>query len=442
MIPDLRQQFFLLLGLAVTSIGSAWAATYYVAPPPGGSDANPGTFSSPWATLQKAADTIQAGDTVLVRAGQYAGGHFTTSGLPGSPIVLQAYGDEIVEITADNPVTPDGINLEGASWMVVEGFAIEGRGRAGIRAVLCEHVTLRDNRLEANQKWGIFTGFCDDLVLDGNQCSNSIVEHGIYVSNSGDRPTVRRNTIWGNHANGIHMNGDVSQGGDGVISGALIAENKIFGNGVGGGSGINLDGVQDSIIRNNLIFDTHASGISLYQIDGGEPSTGNQVLHNTVIVASDGRWALNVSDGSTGNTVLNNVFYSYHGYRGGVSIDSDSLPGSSSDHNAVEDRFTVDGGDTVMTLAEWQVLTGEDFSSLTASPEELFVAPELGDFELDEGSPAVDAGEMVSEVPTDRLGRPRPIGPGFDIGAHEGVGILFADGFEMDGADRWTDIQP
>ena len=442
MIPDLRQLLFLLLGLAATGSGSVWGATYYVAPPPGGSDANPGTFAAPWATLQKAADTIQAGDTVLVRAGQYAGGHFTTSGTPGLPIVLQAYQRELVEITADNPVTPDGINLEGASWMTVEGLSVDGRGRAGIRAVLCDHVTLRGNRLDGNQTWGIFTGFCDDLLIEDNECANSIVEHGIYVSNSGDRPTVRRNTIWGNNANGIHMNGDVSQGGDGIISGALIAENEIFDNGVGGGSGINLDGVQDSIIRNNLIFDTHASGISLYRIDGGGPSMGNQVVHNTVIVASDGRWALNVGDGSTGNTVLNNVFYSYHGYRGGVSIDADSLAGLTSDHNAVEDRFTVDGGDTVMTLAEWQMLTSEDANSLAATPEELFVAPAVGDFELEIGSPAVDGGENLFDVLTDRLGRPRPIGPGFDIGAHEGAGILFADGFEEDGVSRWSAVLP
>jgi parallel beta-helix repeat protein len=424
--------------LMVASLGSLSAATYYVAPPPVGSDTHPGTLAAPWATLQKAADTVQAGDTVLVRAGQYAGGHFTTSGSPGLPIVLRAFEGELVEITADNPVTPDGINLEGASWMVVEGFRVDGRGRAGIRAVLCEQVTLRGNRLDGNQKWGIFTGFCDDLSIEGNECSNSVVEHGIYVSNSGDRPTVRRNRIWGNNANGIHMNGDVSQGGDGVISAALIADNEIFGNGAAGGSGINLDGVQGSLIRNNLIFDTHASGISLYTIDGGGPSTGNRVFNNTVIVAADGRWALNVRDGAIDNWVENNVFYSHHGYRGGVSIAADSLPGLISNHNAVEDRFTVDDGDSVLTLVEWQALTGEDAESVVATPSELFVAPESGDFELRDGSPAADSGETLMEVATDRLGRQRPIGPSFDIGAHEGIGVLFADGFEADGSGRWS----
>jgi hypothetical protein len=57
----------------------------------------------------------------------------------------------------------------------------------------------------------------------------------------------------------------VSQGGDGIISGALVEANTIYGNGLGSGSGINCDGVQSSVFRNNLLYNNHASGISLYQ---------------------------------------------------------------------------------------------------------------------------------------------------------------------------------
>ena len=435
-----QRSLWIVALMAIAGAGSGGATTYYVAPPPTGDDSNPGTELQPWATLQKAADTVQAGDTVLVRAGQYAGGHFTTSGSPGLPIVLASYPGEEVEITDDNPVTPDGINLEGASWMVIEGFGIDGRTRAGIRAVLCEQVVVRDNRLDANGRWGVFTGFCDDLLIENNETSNSIVEHGIYVSNSGDRPVIRGNRAWGNNANGIHMNGDVSQGGDGVISEALVEANLIFGNGVAGGSGINMDGVQDSLIRNNLIFDTHASGISLYQIDGGAPSTGNRVLNNTVIVAADGRWGLNIRDGAVGNTVINNTFYSFHGYRGAVAVTTDSLSGLVSDHNAVEDRFTTDGGNSVMTLAEWQTATGQDADSVIATPEQLFVDPDNDDYHLAAGSPGVDAGMALAAVITDLEGTPRPIGATHDIGAFEGVGIIFADGFESGDSGRWSAV--
>ena len=434
-----RRPLLLLATVVMAALPSPglFAATYYVAPPPEGNDASSGSAESPWATLQHAADVIQAGDTVLLRAGSYAGAQFTTSGTAAFPITVMAYPGETVLINEDNPSTPDGIHLEGASHFVVEGLHVGGRTRAGIRAVVCENVTLRRNHLDGNGRWGIFTGFCDDLLIEDNYTSNSGDEHGIYVSNSGDRPTIRGNRIWDNWANGIHMNGDVSQGGDGVITGAVVENNIIFGNGTGGGSGINMDGVQGSIIRNNLLFDNHASGISLYRIDGGAASTGNFVYHNTVLVADDGRWALNIKNGSTGNRVRNNVFYNYHSYRGSISVHSDSLNGLTSDNNAVMSRFTLDDGDTVLNLAEWRAQTGHDQDSLLSVPAALFIDP-TSDFHLREGSPALDSGETLTDVLSDLEGTPRPLGPAFDIGAYEGLGVIFIDGLESGATDRWS----
>ncbi len=418
------------------------AATFYVAPPPTGDDANPGTIDDPWATLQHAADTISPGDTVLVRAGSYNGAQFTTAGTAAQPITLMAFPGEDAEIVSDNAFTPDGLNLEGASHMIVDGFRVDGRTRAGIRAVLCEHVTIRNNRCDANGRWGIFTGFCDDLLIEDNQTSNSLIEHGIYTSNSGDRPVIRRNLIWGNNSNGIHMNGDISQGGDGIISDAVVEENVIFDNGTGGGSGINMDGVQDSMVRNNLIYDSHASGISLYRIDGGEPSTGNEVFNNTVLVAEDGRWALNIQNASSGNTVRNNILHSDHSFRGAISISEDSLPGFNCDFNALEDRFTTDDGDSVLTLAEWRAATAQDANSVLATPDVLFHDLAGDDYHLSVTSPALDAGETLTDVPTDIEGTPRPVGPAYDIGAFEGFGALFSDGFESGDTSAWSAVSP
>jgi len=425
-----------MVGLLLAFAPAVGAATYYVAPPPAGDDSNSGSMGSPWATLQHAAGEVLPGDAVLIRAGSYAGGHFTMSGTAADPITLAAFPGEVAIIDADNPVTTDGINLEGVDHMIVEGLTVTGTTRAGIRAVLCENVTVRNNVTDANGRWGIFTGFCDDLLIEGNVTSNSGIEHGIYVSNSGDRPVIRGNVIFDNNANGIHMNGDGSQGGDGVISDAVVEENVIFGNGVAGGSGINCDGVQDSIIRNNLIYDTHSSGISLYRIDGGAPSTGNRVLNNTVHVADDGRWGLNIRDASTGNTVRNNTFYSEHGFRGAMTVDADSLPGFSSDYNAVEDRFTTDDGNSTMTLAQWQTGTGQDPHSFVASPDDLFILPG-SDYHHLRGSPAIDNGEVLADVTRDLEGTPRPFGPMHDIGAYE-AGGLFADGFESGDTSAWS----
>jgi parallel beta helix pectate lyase-like protein len=403
---------------------AAQAATYYVAT--NGNDGNPGTLSRPWKTLQHAADRVAAGDTIRVRGGNYAGANFETSGTASRPIVLQAYTGETPVINANNPVTPDGINLEGASYMTVKGFTVNGRTRAGIRAVTCNHVTIRDNRLDQNGSWGILTGFCDDLLIEHNVASRSVQQHGIYVSNSGDRPVIRRNFVWGNHMAGIHMNGDASEGGDGIISDALVEMNTINANGAAGASGINCDGVQDSIIRNNLLYDNHASGISLYQIDGGGPSTGNSVLNNTVIVASNGRWALNIQDGARDTTLSNNILYNLHSFRGVIDISPDSLPGLSSDYNAVMNRFTTNGGDTTLTLAQWRQQTGLDAHSFVATPAQLFVNASRNDYRLSPTSPAIDHGATLADVTTDLAGVARPQGAYYDVGAYElaGSGVM------------------
>jgi Right handed beta helix region/Divergent InlB B-repeat domain len=395
--------------------GAAPLRTFYV--DPAGNDSAAGSSTSPWRTLQKAASTVRAGDLVIVRAGHYAGLYLTTSGTATDPITFRGDPDAIVD--AQNPTTPDGINLEGASYVVIENFTVTGMPRAGIRAVLNHHVTIRGNTGDLNGRWGILTGFSDDLLIENNVMSRSQAEHGIYVSNSGDRPVIRRNVVWGNRANGIHMNGDLSQGGDGVISGAVVEANTIYDNGLGGGSGINCDGVQSSIIRNNVIYNNHASGISLYQIDAGQPARNNQILHNTIVMASDARWAINIQNASTGNVLRNNILFNQHSFRGSIDISPDSLSGFVSDSNVVMDRFSTDGGGTRMTLAAWRSATGQDTHSIIATPAMLFVDFVGNDYHLSSTSPARDAGVTLSSVTEDREGAPRPQGPAADIGAFE-----------------------
>jgi hypothetical protein len=74
-------------------------------------------MSAPWATLQHAADSVKAGDQVLVQPGVYAGFYLDRSGAAGSEITFKAQPG--VTITSENAETPDGINLEGASYVTI-----------------------------------------------------------------------------------------------------------------------------------------------------------------------------------------------------------------------------------------------------------------------------------------------------------------------------------
>ena len=197
------------------------------------------------------------------------------------------------------------------------------------------------------------------------------------------------------------MNGDLSQGGDGIISGTLVSGNRIYNNGVGGGSGINMDGVKNSRIENNLIYGNHASGISLYKIDGTSGSTGNTVH----LRSQRRRWALNIQSGSRqyGLNILAT-------HPGAIDISADSMSGFVSDYNAVISRFTTDGGSSIKTLAQWQASTGKDVHSLVATAANLFVNPGGNDYHLLTTSPAKNAGTSQSAPPADFDGLPRKAG--------------------------------
>src|SRR5216683_84533 len=101
----------LLLGVGL-SIPSQ-AVTYYVSP--FGSDTNSGSAALPWATIQKAANTMQAGDTAMVSAGSYDERVTTTR--PGTAetnrITFQAQGQ----------ATMRGFSMQ-HSYVTIAGFDI------------------------------------------------------------------------------------------------------------------------------------------------------------------------------------------------------------------------------------------------------------------------------------------------------------------------------
>ncbi len=417
-----------------------------------GSDTASGLNGAPWRTLQKAANQVAAGDKVTVLPGNYTGFHLTKSGTAANPI--EFFAQPGVLINDRNAVTNDGINLENASYIVVDGFSVTGMGRAGVRSVgadeddFADHVTIRNVTATNNGDWGIFTGFVNDLLIENNKTSGSIDEHGIYVSNSGDRPIIRNNDSWNNTRAGIHMNGDASLGGDGIISNAVVSGNKIYNNGVGFGvGGINMDGVQDSRIENNLLFDSHGSGISLYQIDGGEGASGNVVVNNTIHMASDGNWALNIQDDSPNNTVLNNILISGHSFRGAIDISDEALVGLTSDYNLVIPRFNVTfdedlGIEEDYTFAEWKSTYNQDAHSISVNPAQyaaLFANFASRNFQLSSTSLAKNAGTSNLTPLFDILGATRPSGAGFDIGAYELSAGLAGD-FNADGKVNGRDF--
>ncbi len=423
---------FCSLFLFFLIILTASAATRYVSNT--GDNSNSGnSWAQAWQTLQYASTHIAAGDSVWIQDGNYVGFDLRITGTAADPIVFIAAGSNVV-IDTRNPVTPDGINVEEADYIEINGVQAINQPRNGIRLALANHCIVRNTYCDNNQKRGIFTGFTDDLLLEYNECSNSIDEHGIYVSNSSDNSIIRYNICHHNHGGGIQINADASQGGDGISTDPEIYGNIIYENGLGGGAGINLDGAQSAFIYNNLLYQNHASGISLFQQDAAAPSIDAVIIYNTIINASDARWCILAVNGSSGAQVYNNIIINQHPWKGSIALDPDAVPGFNSDYNIVVNSLSNTGDGDHITLAQWQAL-GYDAHSMLADPlTSIFVDPNGGDYHLLNNAQAVNAGNAAFSfgITTDLEGTPRPQGPLPDLGSYEATGPLSLDENQID----------
>ena len=132
----------LLNAFLISSLSFASAKTVYIAP--NGNDANPGTKARPFATVQKAQDAIEPGDTVYIRGGIYRMSeaqiarkegiyanvtYLDKSGKPGAMINYFAYPGE--KPTFDyTEIKPAGLRVNAfnvvGSYIHLKGLDITG----------------------------------------------------------------------------------------------------------------------------------------------------------------------------------------------------------------------------------------------------------------------------------------------------------------------------
>lgn len=396
---------------------------------PTGDDTHDCTQAKPCREIRRALALAVAGDTISVADGQYKGfslKDFQATAEKPLTIVSPNRQAEVMP-TNDRGVYEDRdtVVIASSRYVILDGLRTFNATRAGFRIDNSHNVTVRNSEAGNNGYWGIFTNHSNDLLLENNKTYGSKKEHGIYVSNSGDRPTVRGNVVYGNAGSGIQLNADLSAGGapgvaaDGVITGAVIEKNMISENGsVSGGGAINLDGVQDSIVRNNVLYDNHASGITNFKWNGAQGPKGMKIYHNTIVMASDARWALQFRSTAGKSTVRNNILLNRNAARGGIDYGSTTdVANADSDYNLME-KMTPDDWSTVLTLAQWQA-KGYEAHSLSAPISQLFQDANAHNYQLTNAAKAKDKGQLVSEVNDDFIGKARPSGAGYDIGAYE-----------------------
>jgi len=379
-------------------------------------------------TIQAAVSAAQAGHTVLVFDGSYAGFVVSRSGTSANRITIKAEGSSaVINQTNSNG---EGITISNASFVTVEGFTVIGMPDYGLATHNASPTNpmhgliIRNNTVHNSDFVNIYASEVADSLIEGNTASGSATSHGIYLANGGsDNTIIRGNRCFNNAKNGIHLNGDLSIGGDGLHTGITIENNVIFGNTA---NGLDLDGIQDSVIRNNLIYNNGNHALRAFAIDAAAGPKNLNVVNNTFVVSSGGGWPIKIAFSSDrpslhdlgGHTIFNNILVN-NGGNGSIVVEN---PNFQSNHNVVKDGFSLDGEVSTISLSQWQA-AGHGQNSIVSTSAALFTNPGSADFTLKALAPAANAGvasfNSVSAPGADILGVVRPQGSGYDIGAYE-----------------------
>lgn len=325
---------------------------------------------------------LKPGDVLLVKKGIHTGG-WTIGGLKGTaqkPIVIRGEKGAVLKPARER----EGIIFwggGGSSHVVIENLAVRDASRAGIIVSGSHHITIRNCTISSNGVWGVQTCLSDSVTVENCEIYGSVKEHGIYFSTT-DHPVVRNCTIHDNAGCGIHMNGDKSEGGDGLISHGLMEGNIIYRHGKRGGAGINMDGVENTVVKNNLLYENLSGGIVSFVQNGLRSGEGNRFEGNTVVFDNGkGRFGLSFIGGSESTVVRRNILVCGRGPA--VLTDAGSLSGLLSDHNiywTLNNDLPFAIGEQRVELKGWRARTGQDQSSMRVRP--IFKDPENGDFTL------------------------------------------------------------
>ncbi len=376
---------------------------YYVAT--NGNDSNPGTISKPFRTIVRGSREIASGDTLYIRAGIYNEGMYHglgnfsfRNGTPSAYTRYVAYPGEEKKVVIKNPKSSiasphvvafsdnsayielrglvfDGINnvrgpgLKGIPF--IPGYGIKGirSGRIIGNVIRNSGMGLgggRDSNIMGNEiygmsDYGMYTGGGDNGMVEGNifhDCGGYAIHH--YASSATGKTInnwiFRKNIIYRTGRAYDHaLTGDKLRKSPAVIIGSG-SYNKFY---------------------NNIIYDSHG-GISVAYRAVDSLIANNTVYGNdTTGISVSGS-----SGGSLRTRVINNIIY---GNEGAPIVNTG-------------------------TLTTFQ-------NNLTTDPK--FVSASSRNFRLQVGSPAIDKGVKLFEVPKDFSDIARPRGKAYDIGAFE-----------------------
>jgi hypothetical protein len=430
------------------------SASYFVAN--SGNDWNAGTIDHPFATVQRALDAVQPGDTINLRSGVYTGGftvdvnNITIQSYPGDWAVLQLPVSDAQQrsVVRYNFNTQGGelknLEIDGGYWYGVmmwdwwDPTWAAGSTHVGASGITVDGCKIHD------------TG-CDAVKITPG--ANNITVENSEIYNTGRRLPDSADGIDNNNGNAMQAShnyvhdttgcGILTSGGttNALIDSNLVANTAGAGITVGfyselewmtPASNPNLYTSIDTIARNNIILNAAQAGIGIYA------SQDPQVYNNTIVNAASQAqaplqlggvdiWVPNSPTeqhvASADPLVVNNIVTEAAGNQArAVDIRYQSYTGTLTlDHNLYFDqdvtglrfidRNVLGDAASESSPGQWQA-AGYDQNSANADPKL------DSQYHLSAGSPAINNGIPVAGLQYDYDGNLRSDGLP-DMGADE-----------------------
>ncbi|MBE2268026.1 MAG: right-handed parallel beta-helix repeat-containing protein [Anaerolinea sp.] len=435
------------------------AATYFVAL--NGDDANRGTETAPFLTMQHAVEVAQGGDTIYVRAGLYYTDPIHLTAQLDKPLTIRAFPDETVILDGSRaPDESDIFYIPGWRY-IIQGFEIRNAKRIGINLYpgSATFIEIRENVIRDSDYGAIYSGGSSYLTIDGNTIYHNVRRNDRFqfdhasgwdaaVSIDGTNNRVTHNQIYENWGEGIGCYGT-----DHVVAYNTLHDNYSV--------DLYVNNVRNTVVEGNFIYSLNlpayfretwqgtgpAVGIQfsnenpgdVYQFDnvrivnniitgrrlwgmynwsarstqygGGAPRGMHDSLIAFNTVAAFGSVGLIHLDaaGHRDTLISGNIFYQLNA--DSPNTDFDSSTGITFDHNlwycgnGAYDSYGGDGSGNGDVRADPRLLNPLGMS--------------VDDFRLLSDSPAVDAAGESAGIGLDLFETLRPTGNRFDIGAVE-----------------------
>jgi parallel beta-helix repeat protein len=396
-------------------------------------------------SIQKAANQVSPGDTVLIRSGTYQ--EKVTMVNSGNEvegyITFKNYAAETIVIDGDNGSIPSSgglIYINSKSYLKFIGLIINDSNYYGILAKGdCKNIIIQDCEVSNSDEGGIVFenngGYSSNVTIDacnvhhnntrsqdswheaitlegvrGFTVKNCEVhdnqnKEGIDAKYGATNGFIYGNHLYNNYDVGIYVDGatnieiynNIVRNGTGFLSGhGIMIATEDFAN-------VNASNLK---IYNNIIYDNMGAGINIYG-EAGMYVEDSVIINNTLVNnAKAGIWFMS-NPNHKNNIIKNNIFWQNGQGQNNRDLRTEQNTSLWNQQEISHNLFGSDSG--TQAYGSDNIITSDI----------KFINESIRDFHIAYRSPAIDAGHSVSAPDKDFDGKSRPFGTSHDIGAYE-----------------------